>query len=263
MNNKLTYKKPKITKIKFSHPLIEPEFDGFKILHLSDLHNKEFGLNQSILIDITDDLMPDFIAVTGDIINSKHIDKTLLYLQEAVQISPVFFVSGNHEYYSKRYDTIKGQLIDLGVNVLDNFVQTKTIDDKVLSIIGVKDSAFFKNKREYIHTLNALIQQATGFKILLTHRPHFIDIYQNSGADLILSGHAHGGQIRLPLIGGLYAPGQGAFPRYTSGLYRLKNQVSLIVNRGLGDSIFPWRIFNSPHIILITLQHRSIKKAAN
>jgi len=117
--------------------------------------------------------------------------------------------------------------------------------------------SFFKNKEAFNNTITALCDKAKGFRLMLTHKPHLIDAYQNSGADLVLSGHAHGGQVRLPFVGGLYAPGQGIFPRYTSGLYRLKNGVSMIVNRGLGDSQFPWRINNPPHVIVITLKPKS------
>ncbi|HHW89966.1 MAG TPA: metallophosphoesterase [Clostridiales bacterium] len=261
MKNNLTYKKPKITKIDFEHRLIEQEFDGFRILHLSDLHNKEFGLNQSILIEISQESKPDLIAITGDIINGQKIDKTLLYIKEAVNVAPVFFVSGNHEYYSKRYNFIKDQLVNAGARVLDNRLEEITVNSKILSVIGIRDLAFFKNKEAFKNTINTLSGQAKGFRIMLTHKPHLIDAYQNSGADLILSGHAHGGQVRLPLIGGLYAPGQGVFPRYTSGLYRLKNGVSMIVNRGLGDSKFPWRINNPAHLILITLKPKKNNKS--
>lgn len=255
MNNKLTYKRPKITKIDFSHQAIPREFDGFKILHLSDLHNKEFGLDQSILIEITLDLKPDVIAVTGDLVSDGKIDKTLKYLEQAVEIAPVFAVSGNHEHYHiKRYDYFKEQLTNLGVNLLENRAQEILKNNQALNIIGLNDISFFNSKKDYYKTIKFLTAQVQGFKIMLAHAPHVIGIYQNSGADLILSGHAHGGQIRLPIIGGLFAPGQGFFPRYTSGLYRLKNNVSLIVNRGLGDSVFPWRINNPPHVILITLK---------
>jgi predicted MPP superfamily phosphohydrolase len=254
MKNKLTYKKPKITQIDFARKSIPCEFDGFKILHLSDLHNKEFGLNQSILTGLTLDLKPDIIAVTGDMVCDGKIDKTLKYLEQAVQIAPVFAVSGNHEhYYKERYGYFKEQLTDSGVNFLENRVQEITKNGQTINIIGVSDISSFKSKKDHCKTITLLTAQARGFKIMLAHAPHFIGIYQNSGADLILSGHAHGGQIRLPLIGGLFAPGQGPFPRYTSGLYNLKNNVSLIVNRGLGDTIFPWRINNPPHMILITL----------
>ena len=257
MNNKLTYKKPKITRIDFEHRSVEQEFDGFRILHLSDLHNKEFGLNQSILIEITQENNPDLIAITGDILNRGRFDKTLQYIKEAVKVAPVFFTSGNHEYYSKQYNFIKDRLVNAGAKVLDNRIEEISINNKVLSIIGVRDASFFKNKEAFNNTITALCDKAKGFRLMLTHKPHLIDAYQNSGADLVLSGHAHGGQVRLLFVGGLYAPGQGIFPRYTSGLYRLKNGVSMIVNRGLGDSQFPWRINNPPHVIVITLKPKS------
>lgn len=255
MKNQLTNKRPKITYIDFCHKAIPYSFEGFKVLHLSDLHNKEFGLNQSILIEMTKELKPDIIAFTGDMVYDGRIDKTLIYFEQAIRICPVYAVSGNHEYYHRRYfDNFKERLTNLGVNLLENRAVEINREGEIINIIGVNDVNFFKNKKDFAKTIDFLTSQAQGFKILLSHMPHFVSAYQNSGADLVLSGHAHGGQIRLPLIGGLFAPGQGPFPRYTSGLYRLKNDVSLIVNRGLGDSLFPWRINNPPHMILITLR---------
>lgn len=256
MKNNLTIKKPKITNIEFKHPLISQAFDGYKILHLSDLHNKEFGVNQTILLKTTRDLQPDIILVTGDIIDRRnvHVDKAMNFFEEAVNIAPVYFSSGNHEYRFGRYDELKQRLIDVGVNVLDNEYIQIYKDEEFITLIGVNDLDFFQSPLDFENTIKSLSQQTQGFKILMSHKPHKVEIYKESNVDLVLSGHAHGGQIRLPFIGGLFAPGQGFFPHFTSGLYKLNSNVSLIVNRGLGDSVFPWRINNPPEIILITLK---------
>ena len=256
MKNNFTSKKPKITHVTFEHTVIAQEFDGFKILHLSDLHNKEFGHEQSNLLEITKELEPDVILVTGDIIDRRNIDidKALQYFDKAVKIAPVYFTSGNHEYRFGGYLKLKEKLIEIGVNVLDNKINEINKNNQIISIIGLDDINFFNDTEEFENTVQNLTQNADGFKILMSHKPHAVNIYKDSEAHLVLSGHAHGGQIRLPIIGGLYAPGQGIFPRYTSGLYNIGNGVSLIVNRGLGDSVFPWRINNRPEVILITLK---------
>ena len=256
MKNNFTSKKPKIRYIDFEHRLINRQFDGFKIIHLSDLHNKEFGKEQSTLLEMTARLKPDVILVTGDIIDRRNvnIEKAIQYFKSAVNIAPVYFSSGNHEHSFGRFCELKNELIEIGVNVLDDEAAELKRDDEAISIIGVNDLDFFNNSTDFKNTINRLSKETEGFKILMSHKPHKVNVYKDSGVHLVLSGHAHGGQIRLPIIGGLYAPGQGVFPRYTSGLYSIGNDVSLIVNRGLGDSVFPWRINNSSEIILITLK---------
>ncbi|HEY8423237.1 MAG TPA: metallophosphoesterase, partial [Clostridia bacterium] len=196
MNNKITRKKPKVDHIEIARQNIDAQFDGFRILHVSDLHNKEFGLNQSILIETTQEIKPDIIAFTGDIYFGGRAEKSLLYLEEAAKAAPVYFVTGNHEYNYNDY--IKERLIEIGVNVLDNRAEEINKDGACLSLIGVDDFLFFRDKNKFSGTIKTLAQNSQGFKILLSHKPHFVDIYENSGADLVLSGHAHGGQIRLP-----------------------------------------------------------------
>lgn len=256
MKNNFTSKKPKIRYIDLEHRSLCQEFDGFKIIHLSDLHNKEFGTEQSTLLNMTESVKPDIILVTGDIIDRRNvnIEKAIQYFKTAVNIASVYFSSGNHEHSFKRFDELKNELIEMGVNVLDDKIKKIKKGNQIISIIGVNDLDFFQNSTDFKNTINRLSGEAEGFKILMSHKPHKVNIYKDSGVHLVLSGHAHGGQIRLPIIGGLYAPGQGLFPRFTSGLYKIGNDVSLVVNRGLGDSVFPWRINNPPEIILITLK---------
>lgn len=260
MKNNFTSKKPRVRYIDFENNFMNQEFDGLKLLHLSDLHNKEFGTQQSVLLEMTGSLKPDIILVTGDIIDRRNVNlqKALKYFENAINIAPVYFTSGNHEHRYSGFDGLKNDLKEMGVIVLDNEIAVLEKNNEVISIIGVNDFDFFENSTDFKNTINKLSSKAQGFKILMSHKPHKIQIYKESGVHLVLSGHAHGGQIRLPLIGGLYAPGQGFFPRFTSGLYKLGNNVSLIVSRGLGDSIFPWRINNPPEMIMITLKAKSV-----
>lgn len=150
-------------------------------------------------------------------------------------------------------------MIENGVNVLDNEKINLNKNGSSIDIIGLSE-ANISNDFTPVTTIkskyNNYLQQMydpNKFQILLSHRPEFFDIYQKNNINLIFSGHAHGGQIVIPFVGGLFAPSQGFLPKYTNGLYKEKNS-TLVVSRGLGNSVFPFRIFNRPHIISITLK---------
>lgn len=248
--------KIKITNIDILSSKISSNFDGFKILHISDLHNKEFGIGQKALAEKIAALQPNIIAVTGDLIDRRKtgFKCAVDFAKESVKIAPVYFSSGNHEIKCSQYEQLKAELIGAGVKILDNDMSVISKNDDIISIIGVSDFEAFETSQKFQNTIIDLTTRAKGYKILMSHKPHKINIYKESGADLILSGHAHGGQIRIPIIGGLYAPGQGFFPRYTNGLHNIGNGVFMVISRGLGDSVFPWRINNKPEILLITLK---------
>ena len=130
-------------------------------------------------------------------------------------------------------------------------------DGETITLLGVYDPAFEADywrvyEDDALHTNLKLLSRDTGFSILLSHRPEFMDLYAQYPVDLVLSGHAHGGQFRLPLIGGLIGPGQGLFPEYDCGLYQ-KDNTQMIVSRGIGQSLFPFRFNNRPEVVLITL----------
>lgn len=128
-----------------------------------------------------------------------------------------------------------------------------------ITLIGVKDPSFssdylFHDEEAIMESqLKALVDKDDGFTLLLSHRPELFDVYVTCNADLVLSGHAHGGQFRLPFIGGLAAPNQGLFPKYDAGLFS-EGKTKMLVSRGIGNSIFPFRVNNRPEIILIELQ---------
>jgi predicted MPP superfamily phosphohydrolase len=143
-----------------------------------------------------------------------------------------------------------GGLIQLGAIPMDNRVMEITKEDEFgFYLLGLSDH----------HLTDYTLQKLSSgipsdrLQLVLAHEPQYIEVYRNSEPDLVLSGHAHGGQFRIPGIGGLVAPGQGIFPKYTSGLYRTGN-TTMIVSRGLGNSIIPIRIFNRPHVIIIELR---------
>ena len=238
-------------------------FDGYRIAQVSDLHNAEFGDGNQRLLDMLREAEPDMIAITGDLIDSRktNIAVALAFAEEAVRIAPCYYVSGNHEARVPEYRELKAGLEAAGVTVLDDARVEIEISGKSITIIGVNDPSFLA---DYLTSdaavmdrkLSELSSEDAGFTILLSHRPELFDTYAAHDMDLVLTGHAHGGQFRLPLIGGLIAPNQGLFPKYDDGLYSEGN-TNMIVSRGLGNSIIPFRFNNRPEVVLIELKSQN------
>lgn len=257
-NNSIT-----ISEIAFKNDTIPESFNGYKILQISDLHNKEFGSKQNKILGKIEKINPDIIVITGDLIdsNNTNIDVAMDLIDGIINIAPIYYVSGNHEAWSGSYNDLKSKLENSGVVVLDN-KKTEFFNDRdSIDIIGLADTSFIESdwleyggNSETKNLLNKLTEDSTNFKILLSHRPELFDIYSNSNVNLVFSGHAHGGQFRLPFIGGLIAPDQGFFPKLTEGIHT-SNNTSMIISRGLGNSIIPVRIFNRPELIVVTLSH--------
>lgn len=227
------------------------DFSGFRIAQISDLHNAQFGQNNELLLDELARCRPDIIVITGDLFDSNHPDIGIAaeFAAAAARMAPTYYVTGNHEGYDlKNYALLKPALKDSGVHVLENQRITLEKDAGVLSLIGLHDPNF-TDVRDVLPTLTTKSEACT---ILLAHRPELAEVYAASGADLVFSGHAHGGQFRLPFVGGILSPGQGFLPEYDSGLYQVEN-TQLIVSRGLGNSRFPFRINNRPEIVLAVL----------
>jgi predicted MPP superfamily phosphohydrolase len=245
-----------MTHIVYTGRKVPSAFNGFRILHISDLHNKCFGDGQKKIAEYIIHAKPDIIAVTGDIIDKRR-EGTAAAMRLAclaARIAPVYYVPGNHEKSAGVFEKLSARLTSCGVFVVGNDSAEIVRDGAKITLLGVKDREFFWDDWFYEHKLNALAQHhQSGFRLLLSHRPEKMDLYAQMGFDLVLTGHAHGGQFRLPLIGGLYAPHQGVFPKYTSGLYR-KGSTSMVVSRGLGNSAFPLRLFNRPELVIITLK---------
>lgn len=238
-------------------------FDGYRIAQVSDLHNAEFGDGNQRLLDMLREAEPDMIAITGDLIDSRktNIAVALAFAEEAVRIAPCYYVSGNHEARVPEYRELKAGLEAAGVTVLDDARVEIEISGKSITIIGVNDPSFLA---DYLTSdaavmdrkLSELSSEDASFTILLSHRPELFDTYAAHEMDLVLTGHAHGGQFRLPLIGGLIAPNQGLFPKYDDGLYSEEN-TNMIVSRGLGNSIIPFRFNNRPEVVLIDLKSQN------
>jgi len=234
-------------------------FNGFRIAHVSDLHNNKMGKNNKKLLDMLRSSKPDIIAITGDLIDSRNtnVNIALQFVEEAVKIAPCYYVNGNHEARVSEYAELKKGLNELGVVVLENEKIEFERSGEKINIIGVIDPSF---KTDYLFGDSTSVMQRNlqilidvdRYTILLSHRPELMKIYANNSVNLVLSGHAHGGQFRFPLVGGLFAPSQGLFPEYDSGLY-IEGKTNMIVSRGIGSSIIPLRFNNRPEVILITL----------
>ena len=235
-------------------------FDGFRIAQVSDLHNAEFGEGNSKLIQLLSQTEPDIILLTGDLIDSRqtNIKIALAFAQEAMKIAPVYFVSGNHEARVSEYEDLKMGLAEAGVIVLENQKVEITREGESITLMGIDDPSF---QESYLfgdaesvarQAIDDLQNESDGYTILLSHRPELFELYVETGMDLVFSGHAHGGQFRLPFIGGLVAPNQGFFPKYDAGLFSEEN-TTIIVSRGVGNSIVPLRFNNRPEIISVDL----------
>lgn len=241
-----------VTNITVTSENIPDEFNGFKIVHISDLHNAEFGDGQKDLIGKIEAQDADIIVITGDMIDSRRtdVDKAVELITGLGNKIPVYYVTGNHESRVREYNELESKLIENGVTVLKNESVKIEKDGSFINIIGVDDPSFGMSANDIFHTVSEL--KTDGYDVLLSHRPELFETYCESGAELVLCGHAHGGQVRIPFAGGLVAPNQGLFPEYTAGSYK-SGSTEMIVSRGLGNSIIPLRVNNPPELVVITL----------
>ena len=249
-----------LNRITVTNDKLPDNFDGYKILHISDLHNTKFGKKDGKLISLVKKARPNIIAITGDMLDTRRdgYQYDVEFVKQAVLVAPCFFVMGNHEAKSPQYANLKKELINAGVVIIDDDKIDIQRDGQTITLLGINDPLFKPenlsgNSREVTEKrLKRLSIDTSGYNILLSHRPELFDIYQKYGLDVVLCGHAHGGQFRLPFIGGLFAPNQGTFPKYDSGLYT-QNNTNMIVSRGVGKSIIPFRINNPPEVIIVEL----------
>lgn len=245
------------TEIAIHHQEMPDAFRGFQIAQVSDLHNAQFGSRQKDLLSRLQAASPDLIAVTGDLIDSSHTNLTaaLDFIRGAADIAPLYFVTGNHEAWIENYEAMEQQLIQAGaIPLRDTGIELKRGDASIF-LLGMDDPAFDGGMKAADNMDKKIKAQNIGesdFTVLLSHRPELFEVYVSNQMDLVLSGHAHGGQFRLPWIGGIIAPNQGFFPRYTAGVYE-KERTKMLVSRGLGNSVIPVRFNNRPELIILTL----------
>jgi len=246
-NNVLT-----ITKLKVQSAKIPSRFDGYRIVQLSDLHSHSFGERQHRLAERVKQEKPDIIVYTGDLIDLRKGGASAGYelMEEMVKIAPVYFVTGNHEWHV--FEEQEKRLQAISVQVLRNEGTSLQRGGETIRLFGI-DDPMMTGTEEALEKARPPAGQPSLYTILLSHRPELFSLYEKAGMDLVFSGHAHGGQIRLPFVGGLYAPGQGFLPDYTAGAYT-RGSSTMIVSRGLGNSLAPQRIFNRPEMIVAVLK---------
>ncbi|WP_424767626.1 metallophosphoesterase [Paenibacillus sp. sgz302251] len=257
-NNELS-----VTEFQISSSKLPEGFDSYRIVQLTDLHNKAFGKEQQRLVRKVSGLKPNLIVMTGDLVDSKryNAEVSLTLMREMTKLAPVYYVTGNHEWASNRYETLEEGLLGLGVHVLRNDTEIITLGQGEIRMAGVDDPIFNVVADGDVDKMNEHISKALEaaepqendlFTILLSHRPELFSVYLKHKIDLTFSGHAHGGQVRVPFVGGLIAPGQGFWPKYDAGKYE-EEGTTMIVSRGLGNSVVPQRLFNRPEVVLVEL----------
>lgn len=257
-------------KISITNLKVKGEVNNrIRIVQISDLHSKEFGKNNIILYKIIIKQKPDIIVATGDLIDSnmKRIDEIIEFCNRLNKKAPVYYILGNNEIRCSRLNEIIEKLKEKNINVLENEIETIKIKDNIINILGLaekrvdKGEMFYSkiNSRYEVDNVDRLfrkLEKAIGIKIVLSHYPENYEYvseysYSKYNFDIMFSGHAHGGQFILPGIGGIFAPGQGLFPKYYKGIYGEKSK--LVVSRGLGNSGFPWRLFNRPDVVVLDI----------
>lgn len=234
-----------LTKVTITEENLPMAFHGYRIAHVSDLHNSHLWKQT---VKQLQKAKPDIICITGDLVDSNRtdVDVALSFAAEAVKIAPCYYVTGNHELglNSAVSEKLISGLKALGVTVLNNEAVTLEMGDQKIQLVGTGWGSASYGAEAFAYD---------GYRILLAHDPAHFESYSQAGYDLVLCGHVHGGQFRIPLIGGLYGPGQGLFPEYETGVYS-NGRTDMVVSRGIGNSVIPVRLNNRPEVILITLK---------
>lgn len=255
---------PEISHYKICSSYVPNSFDNFKIIHLSDLHNKVFGDNNDPLLRLIANENPDLIVMTGDMIShsAPNTEQFLTLVKKLRELCPVYYVNGNHELSDldeTEFKRVKNVLAEYGAVCLDNSETDIFIGEEHIHLCGLCYSAeYYRGVRQYKRGWKAFlltdmldyidVKQPDEFTILLAHNPLDFEVYAEWGADLSFSGHIHGGFIRLPIVKGLVSPERKLFPKYKEGVYKIGDS-SLVVSRGLGNI----RINNPPEIVSVVL----------
>ncbi len=232
-----------------------------RIALITDLHSCKYGENQENLINAINEANPDLVLLVGDIYDDVlPNENTSIVLGDISEKYPCYYVTGNHEYWSEDVGSILDLVNSFGITILDGSFDTIELNGQSINICGITDSDVFKYTAEHSTIRQQLdnlksVKDNGNYTILLAHRPELIDTYREYDFDLVLSGHAHGGQWRIPgFINGVLAPNQGWFPEYAGGLYEFED-MDFIVSRGLSrESTRIPRFYNRPELVLIELE---------
>lgn len=227
--------------------------DNIRIAFIADLHSCYYGEGQAELLRCIDEQQPDLILFGGDIVDDVlPYENAVTVLKSSAEKYPCYYVSGNHEYWSGKIDTIKQMIKEYGIIILEGQSETVTINQQLINICGVDDAEIGEsNFMQQIANAESQTDPAL-FTVFMAHRPEYIDTYLQHDFNLILSGHAHGGQWRIPgILNGLLAPNQGFFPKYTGGIYEFSDK-TFIVSRGLArESTRIPRVYNPPELVIV------------
>lgn len=245
-----------VSQYEITLPQGMEELDGYRIVQIADLHSAKL---EQELEQALEQLQPHLIVMTGDLVNREDRDFTqaLSTAAMAVRFAPTYFVRGNHEVDNPDYARLREGLEEAGVIILEDQGVVLDYRGAALNLVGVKDVNAHPGSRT--EAIQAMTQTAKGlfvdgaYHVLLSHRPSLLDAYSASGADLVFSGHAHGGQVRLPVVGAVFAPDQGLLPQITAGVHTA-GKAQVVVSRGLGNGTpFP-RLWNGPELVAVTLR---------
>ena len=237
--------------------------NGLKIVQVSDLHNTTFIKLQNDLIKTIRKEQPDIIVITGDLIDAHRTDMTIAFefIKGIKDVAPIYYVMGNHERgIFKEYTKLEQGLEELGVNVLGNKTVSFEKNGEIIDIVGIEDVSIEVGTAKWSKSiiekyLDESKYTGENYTILLFHRPEIIDLVNTDNIDLIFTGHYHGGQIRIPFVGGLVSPNRTFFPKYTVGLKSV-NKTTEVLSRGIGNSVFPFRINNRPEIVVVDINSK-------
>ncbi len=243
-----------LTRYTAALPGLPEELEGLTLVQVSDLHSKRMGEGQEVLLNTISQAKPDVILLTGDLVDGRHpeLEPALELARGAAALAPTYYVTGNHETSlpRKTLEQIENGLEAEGVVLLDNRTEELSLPGGgTMVLTGLSDDNLGDGTLERLRAS----WPEDAVTVLLAHEPQYIENYAASGVALAFCGHAHGGQIRLPLVGGMFAPGQGVLPKYTAGIYQM-GETQMVVSRGIGGSLFPQRVWNRPEVVAVTLK---------
>lgn len=247
-------------RFTFASPRLPEGFDGCVIVQLSDLHGAQFGEGNQELIDQVRSHRPDYIFLTGDL-QDRYRQTPRSYSvdlgRSLAEIAPTYFVTGNHEWAFKDVRDLKRDLKAAGVTVLTNEYVTLSRNGDSILLAGIDDPNGFADQKTPEELAEEIRAMAPGaFWLLLAHRNNYFEKeYSYLRADLTISGHGHGGLVRLPFTDGLVSVERSLFPSYTAGFYEVNGE-RLFVSRGLGNSGRTFRMFNRPEVVVLTLKRQ-------
>lgn len=242
---------------------LPPQFDGLRVAELSDLHGRSFGKNNVRLLRTLQKARPDMICICGDLFDEK-TDLTMLepLLTGLTDIAPVYYVTGNHEWQVKNLREILQKMRGWGVTVLENEGRVLSRGGAEMVVAGVHDPCGpydMKTPAALVRELRSA--QGNDFTLMLSHRNDELAMWSQLGVQLVLSGHCHGGVVRLPFVGGVFGTRREMFPEYDAGVYR-QDGTTLFVSRGLGYTNVHFRLFNRPHVpIMILRSGKNVNKS--